>query len=299
MKTIMNLLGMTALFMATTLSFTQCQKDIDIQDMQAYTMDSQARKGQGQSGKKEKDIKSAEEICDCLAEKFTLEELSQTEIEAIQFMREEEKLARDVYNFLYEEWGQQIFYNISQAENQHMQTMLCLINRYELDDPVGDDVEGVFANEDLARLYETLTARGSESLVAALTVGATIEDIDINDLDMLINGGEVDNKDLLASFAQLIKGSRNHMRAFNKNLVKNGGEYTPQYISEEAFNQIINSETERGGGMCEGEGECDGHGDASGSCDHECDHDSDGQNQGQGKGQGWKGKGQGQTNGGN
>ena len=75
-------------------------------------------------------------------------------------------------------------------------------------------------------------------------VSATIEDLDIFDLDRLIN--ETKNQDLLVLYKNLQKGSRNHLRAYVRNIQSYGGNYVPQYISDEAFKNIINSNQERG-----------------------------------------------------
>ena len=107
------------------------------------------------------------------------EQLSDAEREAILLMREEEKLARDVYNYLEVLWSARAFTNISASEQTHMDAMLALLNKYEIDDPVGDDVPGQFVNQDLQKLYDELVARGSKSLVEAYRVGAAIEEIDI------------------------------------------------------------------------------------------------------------------------
>ncbi|MGZ5285653.1 MAG: DUF2202 domain-containing protein [Flavisolibacter sp.] len=44
----------------------------------------------------------------------------------------------------------------------------------------------------------------------------------------------------------LSKGSRNHMRAFYKNILIVGGTYTPQFLTQVEFDAIINSAMETG-----------------------------------------------------
>ena len=189
-------------------------------------------------------------LCACIEQNYPYEELSDVEEQALIKMREEEKLARDVYIKMYEKWHHKVFNNISKSEQKHMDAILCLINKYELSDPVGDNDIGEFENNDLQELYYTLVDVGNQSLVSALTVGATIEDLDIYDLMELSQ--DVNNQDILAVFNDLAKGSRNHMRAFYGQLVNMGESYTPQYISQELFDSIINSEMERGGSICNG-----------------------------------------------
>jgi hypothetical protein len=109
-------------------------------------------------------------------------ELSDVEAEGILYMREEEKLARDVYLTLYDQWGMQILSNIADSESTHMEAVKTLIDRYGLDDPAAGKGIGEFTNEELKALYDQLVEQGSQSLVDALQVGAAIEEIDILDL---------------------------------------------------------------------------------------------------------------------
>jgi len=176
---------------------------------------------------------------DCLGwlEDIEKGELSEKEKEDLLFMREEEKLARDVYIKMYEKWGEQIFNNISKSEQRHMDTMKALIDRYGLEDPVKDDSVGKFTNPDLAKLYNELVAQGEKSLIDALKVGATIEDVDIRDLNNAI--ANTDNEDIKLAYENLRSGSYNHMRAFVGQLKKLGSDYSPQFISVELYNQIL------------------------------------------------------------
>jgi hypothetical protein len=49
-------------------------------------------------------------------------------------------------------------------------------------------------------------------------------------------------------YNNLLCGSRNHLRAFNRQLVANGGSYTAQVISQAEWNDIASSPQERCGG---------------------------------------------------
>jgi len=172
------------------------------------------------------------------------EELSDAEIAGLIQMREEEKLARDVYTTLYEKWGLAIFNNIAQSEQQHMTAVKFLLDKYGLTDPVADSTVGVFSSEEMAELYATLTEDGILSLVDALHVGATIEDLDLYDLYELL--GLTDNADIKTVYQNLAKGSRNHLRAFVYQLSINDAEYSAQYLDQDQINEILSSEMERG-----------------------------------------------------
>lgn len=189
------------------------------------------------------------QTCDCIMNQFPSEALSVAETDALLKMREEEKLARDVYQYLYAQWQVQAFQNISQSEQRHMDAIGCLIQKYNLTDPVGNHAAGVFTDPALQTLYNDLIATGAQSLTAALTVGATIEDLDIDDL-MDLSENDVDNADILAVFDQLTRGSRNHIRAFTQLLEQDGETYIPQYISADLYAEILNTPHEKGGGLC-------------------------------------------------
>ncbi len=172
------------------------------------------------------------------------QEVSKLEEEGLVFMREEEKLARDVYRYFYEKYQTKIFNNIANSENTHMTAIKILLDKYGFTDPIVDDVNGVFQNEDLATLYEQLISAGDVGLVEALKVGATIEDLDIRDLIAFKN--DVDNEDIIYVYENLTKGSRNHLRAFYPKVLDNDGTYEAQFITQELFDEIVNSRKETG-----------------------------------------------------
>ena len=172
-------------------------------------------------------------------------ELSAEEAAALLYMREEEKLAHDVYITLYAQWGLPLFQNISQSEQSHTDVVKALLDRYGLSDPASGAV-GVFTNPELQALYTTLVAQGGQSLAEALKAGAAIEEIDILDLQERL--AQTDNADIQQVFNNLLNGSNNHLRAFVSALSTQAGEtYQPQYLSVEAYQAIINSASGSGG----------------------------------------------------
>jgi rhodanese-related sulfurtransferase len=170
--------------------------------------------------------------------------LSSDELAGLILMREEEKLAHDVYTTLGDTWGLKIFDNIAASEQTHTDAMKALLASYDIEDPVRDTTIGVFTAPTMQKLYTDLTSQGKASLVDALIVGATIEDLDINDLETLKQS--TTKPDILATYNNLQKGSRNHLRAFVRNIQARGSTYTPQYISANEFSSIISSPQERG-----------------------------------------------------
>jgi len=163
--------------------------------------------------------------------------LSPEEIEGILWVREEEKLARDVYLTLYEMWGLQVFANIAESEQRHMDAVLKLIETYGLEDPAQDEI-GVFTNPQIQELYNQLVEWGSQSLVDAILVGAYIEELDILDLQERIEAA--DNPDIIQTYENLMSGSVNHLKAFAAQYEKLTGEpYTPQLLDEETYKELM------------------------------------------------------------
>jgi len=174
-----------------------------------------------------------------------IEDLSAAEQESLAFMREEEKLAHDVYIQLDGLWRgyTKVFGNIANSEASHTESVRQLLVRYSLPDSTATLPAGVFQNTTLQNLYTQLVAAGSVSLVEGLKVGAAIEEIDMIDLNQALL--ETDNQDITLVYQNLLKGSRNHLRSFVSNLAKQGVTYVPQYMAEVDYLAIVTTPMER------------------------------------------------------
>ena len=210
------------------------------------------------------------------------EPLTEQEVLDLTYMREEEKLARDVYLAMDELWAAGPFAKIADSEQRHMDALYGQVVLYDVVDPIVDNTPGVFANEDLAALYTELVDAGSVSYVDALMVGAMIEELDIVDLrEALLS---VEHATLTRVYENLLRGSRNHLRSFAWFLTQEGATYEAQYLSQEEFDEIAASAIEQGtqrryrGGFGHGQGNGTGQG---------------GQGNGDGTGQGGNGHGNG------
>lgn len=169
--------------------------------------------------------------------------LTQIEKDAILYMREEEKLARDVYDSMYVKWQVNPFGNIRLSEQNHMDRMRLLINTYLLTDPVehNKDKPGIFTNRLFQKYYQELVGAAGNSFVDALKVGAKIEELDISDLEERIK--QTNQTDIIRVYQFLIMASENHLRAFVRKLKMQGTNYNPTILSKSRFEQIIESES--------------------------------------------------------
>lgn len=167
--------------------------------------------------------------------------LSEAEITALLFIREEEKVARDSYLTLGDLWGLVIFENISGSEQDHMDAVKARIDCYGLVDPVIGQI-GAFSNPDLQTLYDKLMGEGQKSVMDGLFVGALIEETDIADIesDLAITAHE----DIVGTYNSIRCGSRNHLRSYIRQIENNGGIYTPIALDPEEFREIAYSPME-------------------------------------------------------
>ncbi|RSK40363.1 DUF2202 domain-containing protein [Mangrovimonas spongiae] len=161
--------------------------------------------------------------------------LTETDKDALLFMLEEEKLARDTYIYLNNEWSLSQFNNIKDSEQMHMDAVENLLTQYNVAYtilPLGE-----FQDNMLQDLYDQFIIDGTISQANALQIGATIEDLDIVDLEDYINA--TSNTNLIRVFEKLQCGSRNHLRSFVSAIENAGDTYTPQYLSQEDYNSIL------------------------------------------------------------
>ncbi|HET6496618.1 MAG TPA: DUF2202 domain-containing protein [Thermoleophilia bacterium] len=147
--------------------------------------------------------------------------LTEAESAGLVYMREEERLARDVYQELGAQYSVRAFTRIAASEARHTAAVDGLLDRYGVADPADPDVPGVYQNADLQDLYSELLDQGDDSPVAALKVGIAIEELDIADLKARM--AETRNADLDKVYASLLRGSENHLNAFQRLLARYGG----------------------------------------------------------------------------
>ncbi len=163
--------------------------------------------------------------------------LSDVERNTLIYVREEEKLARDVYLALDARFGLRVFQNISSSESAHTEAIRGLLAKYDIPDPAEGNPAGRFTDGSLQKLHDELIARGQRSAIDALKVGAQIEELDIVDLERRLE--DAAHADVRAVLEHLRDGSTNHLRAFERNLRRRGVVYTPVHLSETRYTEVI------------------------------------------------------------
>lgn len=180
----------------------------------------------------------------------------------LAFMREEEKLARDVYMKLGAMYPDHpIFGKIDDSEQRHTDAVRAMIEKYGLEDPSTNDNVGVYTGDDygwyFTEKYHQLIERASISELDALYVGAFIEELDMMDIrqcpqvivetDNGINDvadcGQVytDNADVVNLYASLLDGSDSHLEAYVMNIEQYIGEgnYQAQVLPQEQVDELL------------------------------------------------------------
>jgi hypothetical protein len=233
MKTSMKSIVISGFIAASLLMASSCQKDnMNAENVQYASVLSVL--GDGTTSVIESNLKSA---------LIETSDLTDGDLASLLKMKEEEKLARDVYSVLAKKWGSQVFTNISNAENNHLNAIVLLLTNYgSTETAIGE--AGVFADAAVQTLYNDLVAKANVSLEEAYKTGALIEELDIKDLIVAIAG--TNNENVLLVFENLLKGSRNHLRAFNRQLTTLGIVYIPVNISQTDYDLIVNSAMEKG-----------------------------------------------------
>lgn len=178
-----------------------------------------------------------------LSSQIVYPDLVEGEDEGILMMREEEKMAHDVYVYFFEKYQLSIFEKISTSETRHYDAMYKLITAFDLTDP-STGVEGTFNNTRISELYTQLIAQGDVSLIGSLEAGALIEETDIKDISELIE--ETENPLIETIYGNLLRGSRNHLRAFVSKLAQHDVIYVPLVLDQELYDSIISSPIEPG-----------------------------------------------------
>ncbi len=142
--------------------------------------------------------------------------LTEAEKANILYLYEEEKLARDIYVEMYIAHGAYIFNRISESEQRHMDAVERLITKYGLDDTVLYNDYGIFTDGDLQKEYDHLLEDGLGNLTSALEVSVAIEEMDIADIENMLE--DTDKADIQRVLSNLLRGSYNHLEAFNRQL---------------------------------------------------------------------------------
>lgn len=187
----------------------------------------------------EEDFVNGEELIKFIEES----RIDREERQNLENTRQFEKLARDILSNFYHKYDLEIFGDIADSEQTHMDAMKVLLDRYEIEDPIDEDTPGIFSEETLNDLYQDLLDESGPELWEPLAIGAFLEEMSIHYLEESMD--ENDNEDIEVIYTAMRNASINHFRALVIETEEESDDvYTPQYLSEEEFDEIMNREDE-------------------------------------------------------
>ncbi len=203
--------------------------------------------------------------------------LSEDAKQDLIFSREEERMARDLYQLLADKYdGARPFSNIARSESRHFENVGALLSRYGIEDPSAGTSAGTYANDKLQNLYDEWKAKGETSLEEAYQVGIALEKRDIEDLKKMARSSVP--TDVSGTYQRLLRASEQHLAAYTaaaegKTLGNRDGQGMRQG---------------RGPGGAGNQGNGQGRGPGWNGQGRGPGWNGQGQNNGPGRGQGWR-----------
>ena len=197
---------------------------------------------------------------------FAAPALDANESTHLTFMREEEKLARDVYLTLADMYpNSTVFQSIAEGSEQtHTDTMRDKLADFNLTDPNPNTNNlpgsiGVFTGEDygsyFTEKFNLLVNWGANSELDALYAGAFIEELDMHDIISCptiitelkgISESEcglnyTNQNSLINAYNSLLDGSESHLRSYVGQIeaIIGVGNYEAQYLSQATVDSIL------------------------------------------------------------
>lgn len=190
------------------------------------------------------------------------QELDFNEQTHLEFMCEEEKLARDVYITLGTHYPDSIVFGmIDGSEERHKCAVVDMLEKYGIPSPSTNDNVGVFTGENygwyFTEKFNALVERGTISELDALYVGAYIEELDMVDINqcpkvIVESDNGIDDEsqcgkiytekpDIQRLYSSLLAGSKSHLRAYVLNIEKQIGQgsYAAQILDQEQVDEIL------------------------------------------------------------
>ena len=169
-------------------------------------------------------------------------DLTADEIEFIYAVREDEKVARDLYFSFFGTFGLKPFENIGKAEDNHIKATEKLFDYYEIDYPALSE-NGKFENAIRQKLFDSLLLKGTPEL-EAFKVMAMLEESNIVEYGEVLK--TIANPNIKIVIENLARASANHFKAAIRQITALGGTYTPAIMTQEQYEAVIATGFEQG-----------------------------------------------------
>jgi len=174
----------------------------------------------------------------------TISHLSPAEKQILSYLREQEWMSADVYNFFLALFPLPVFQNIGMNGLNHSEMVHLLMMRNNLPDPACPHIPGRYTDSTITSHYNKLIDIGRASQDKALLACLSLEEFDLQ--HVMLFQLKVSNPDVLNLLEIVARGARNHMRALYRHCRERGLKFEPSYLSKEYFNTVANQPPERG-----------------------------------------------------
>jgi hypothetical protein len=164
------------------------------------------------------------------------ESMSADESAGVLYTYEGQRLARDLHSVLGELWQAPIFEDAESDSDLAVQAAALLLPRAGVTPP--PQHPGSYTDPQLSELYVELTSEGSASMVSALEASATLEELNIIDIQTQLS--KTDKADLQLVYRHLIEAGGHELWSFTRGIERFGGQpYQPRYLTPEGYADIL------------------------------------------------------------
>lgn len=152
---------------------------------------------------------------------------------------QEEKLAYDLYGEFYERWSLGVFNKVQQREAKHVWCVERIMDNYGFDYNTNTN-SGIYPDKDIQRMYDDLTVKGCISDLAALEAAAYIKEKHISQLRERIRYQE--DEYVVKVIFLMESAAQSHLRAFVKSIRLSGSDYSPVFLTDDEFSNVMDSD---------------------------------------------------------
>ncbi len=167
---------------------------------------------------------------------LSVDSLTAEEFHDLRALREGQKVMRDLYAVWQGRWKTPLFGNFAAAEQTHMDAMLRLLMRHQMNDPVVSKPLGAFKDSTFVRLFDHSSTSAAKSLNDCYLVACSLEEADILSLDTCLLHSKA--ADLRLVFSVLQQASAMHLATLRSHLRRLKVELRTMNISAQRLDSL-------------------------------------------------------------
>jgi hypothetical protein len=151
----------------------------------------------------------------------------------------EERMAYDLYGEFYERWALSVFKKVQEREAKHVWCVERIMDNYGFTYNT-NVISGSYPDKEIQKIYDELTVKGCISDLAALEAAAYIKEKHISQLRERIRYQE--DEYIVKVIFLMESAAQSHLRAFVKSIRLSGSDYSPVFLTDDEFRNIMDSD---------------------------------------------------------